>query len=264
MRRKWLLAAALLLAGLAGAEWWRRARAVSEPAGNPGGVAVARDAKLPDLAQPVEFDRFCALVRAEYLAMDDRYKSLQHRERKLAESLDSAGAVAGAEVRELLVDFPAGQERRETVSLTDAKTGQPTAEDSAIQKDVEGNSAPFFYPFSRQATPADFDHAFAGYERLAGATLAKIAFTPKEPLGRKLVGHVWADPRTGTPRRFQGLLAKPVFPVERIELAFTYAVAENGQPQLKQALSDAKGGVLLVQRRYRVTIDFDRYAAPSP
>ena len=83
------------------------------------------------------------------------------------------------------------------------------------------------------------------------------------PRDRKLEGYLWVNHVTGQPERFVGRWVDPPFYMDRFELQVEYGVAETGQPQIREVLTDGEGklafGVVLARKRYRVRIQFDHY-----
>ncbi len=264
-RRLRLMAGSFALSALGtfiALEWRRQNQPQSAALPEDRAAAVQDVSALPNLAEPAAFAAFQEKLRTQYFAMDERYKALQHRRTQKTIQKDGAGATLLEEEAIETVRFRGEAEDHRHVRTRNLKTGKETSGESSAAKDLSVGNEPFFYPYSKREGPDDFEYRFAGFEQLDGKTLAKVAFVPRPPLGRKLQGHAWADPATGEPIRFRAKWAAPKFPCDRLEMIVEYGPAENGAKQVRHVATDAGGGLAFIRRRYLIDIVFDDYRAP--
>jgi hypothetical protein len=212
---------------------------------------------------PNVFREFCQKLDAKYRAMNERYKSLQHRSRQRIKRLDEFEKVIADEELEEIVDFPGGKERRRLLKQKDLKTGSVIQGESESQKTIATFRAPYQYPFLPDSTWDDFSYQFAGVEMVAGKPVVKVEFTPNPPFGRKVIGAIWADAETGQPVRFAGRWHKPTGFAHKSELVSHYGPSENGEHQLRRIETDSAGGALFIYHRYVIIFDIDDYRAPE-
>jgi hypothetical protein len=268
-RKKWILGAALALIAAVAAAYidLERRRHIEPP---PSMMTTdSAEARLgpADLAKrygdPDTFHTFCRKVHDKYLAMNSRYKALQHRRRQRSKQLDQYGKVVADESLVELVDFPRGIERRRMLEQKDELTGAVIPGETELQKNLAAGKAPFQYPFLPDSTWDDFGYRFGGVELLDGKPVVKVEFTPNPPFGRKTVGAIWADAESGQPLRFVGRWHKPTGLVHRFEMKAEYGPSENGFYQIRRIETDGAGGALFIVRRYVVAFDVDDYRTPE-
>ncbi|MFO0947397.1 MAG: hypothetical protein U1D30_15930 [Planctomycetota bacterium] len=202
---------------------------------------------------PPDIDGFVEKVKGRYRAMHDRYVALEHKETCIAETLDSSGMPTNAVTTVERVWFEKEVERRLLLDSKDPNVDVALPPKSKI-----------VYPFYREDVPGTYQYFWEGVEEVDGRPLVRLRFEPKPPLADKMSGYVWADPKTGQPCKFDGLLAETPALVDHFRMLAWYAPSENGDYQLRQMVTEGSGGFAFVRRRYRKSFEYSDYRLKSP
>lgn len=250
-----------LAAGLGYLEWTRPRVDLATPVPSLAEPAQPRDA--PDLADPEAFTAFIERLRARYRAMHARYLTLRHRELIDEEEIDPSEKVVASHRIEEMVWFEDGQERRRRISRRDSLTGSVDPPSLAPIVPANPPVGKLLYPFYKEDQPGFYRYGFEGLEEVDGETLARVRFDPNDPVDRKLSGYVWADPVTGQPRRFDGLMARPPAFIDAFRMIARYDRSENGEYQLRRMTTEGTGGFAFIRKRYRKDFRFQDYEQPQ-
>jgi hypothetical protein len=255
----------LVLAGLAAlllfvAEWDRRRRLAAhaaEEASTESLDLASAEALRQQYADPAEFERLCADLRDQVIAIQERCLGLRHTRTSRFMRFDKDGRTIAATTLVERAWFEGEVARKEEVERHyEIGTLKPETPPSA------GSAA--IYPFSKKAVPGTYRYTFDGVEEIDGRLAMRLRCDPCEPLARKFRGLVWADASTREPRRAHYSPAQLPALTDRADLIFEYGPTETAGTQIRRTIVDGCGGFAFVFQHYRVETDLSDFHVLGP
>ena len=275
--RRWKKAGlAVLLGGaatLAGMEMYRRSEVTgkSVPLVDEAAEAAITPAKaesklypqalLERYQKPEEFTRLCKELKAKVIEIADREKTLAHTETILAVELDAKGKEIDGEdtVEYCWYDDKGLQVRRQI--KRDARSKKKKPLDASVRTMPKAEAT---FPFSREETPDSYRYVLERVEQIDGKPSLRIHFDPNPPLDGKMRGHVWAEPETFEPVRYEGVWVKLPPLVDQVSTRFDYGKANTGQTQIKRVIIAGSGGFAMLQKYFRIDTKVHDYRPNKP
>jgi hypothetical protein len=257
MRRHWLkviLSLAAILGLVAAAEYFRPRTSLDGP---PPPAVERRSETSVQPASPTDPEAFLKELKKRYVAMDERYRSLEHTE--TVQAFDRSGDVERPVRRAVeRVWYTGTKEMRQAI-----KDPQPSEAQTELPRFVlpvaKERDSTLLYPFTRPAEPDAYRYSLEGEDVLDGRRVFRVRFEPAGTDEHKLRGVVWADAKTAEPLRFDGIVCRPKMFVDSVRYITEYGPSENDAQQIRLIRVEGAGGFAVVRRRFRVDIAMSDY-----